>query len=158
MAAPFRLALGERLMFAAVGGRQVVDAGQQRAEELAVVGHAADGNAAEADAMIAALAADQTLARALPAHVVIGDRNFQRGVAGLRAGIGEEHMIEVGRRNAASRDASWNTCGWANWKVGEKSSSAAWRWIASTIGLRLWPALQHHSAAVASIISRPSGV
>ncbi len=33
------------------------------------------------------------------------------------------------------REASWNASGWANWKVGEKSSSAAWRWIASTIGL-----------------------
>ena len=32
------------------------------------------------------------------------------------------------------REDSWNASGWANWKVGEKSSSAAWRWIAATIG------------------------
>ena len=37
----------------------MVDAGQQRAEDLAVADDAADGSAAEADAVIAALAADQ---------------------------------------------------------------------------------------------------
>ena len=66
MAAPFRLALGEGLMLAIVGRGQMVDAGKQRTEELAVVDHAADRNAAEADAVIAALAADQALARACP--------------------------------------------------------------------------------------------
>ena len=76
----------------------MVDAGQQRAEELAVVDHAADRNAAEADAVIAALAADQALARALPAHVVIGERDLERRVAGLGAGIAVEHVIEIARR------------------------------------------------------------
>ena len=98
MAAPFRLALGEGLMFAAVGGRQMVGSGQQGAEELAVVDHAADGNAAEADAVIAALAADQALPRAVAAHVVVGDRDFQRGVGGFRSRIGEEDMVEIARR------------------------------------------------------------
>ena len=56
------------------------------------------------------------------------------------------------------REASWNASGWANWKVGVKSSSAAWRWIAATIGARLCPALQHQRPAVASRIARPSGV
>ncbi len=96
--APFRLALGEGLTLAAVGGGQVVGSGQQRAEELAVVDHAADGNAAEADAVIGALAPDQALARAGPAHVVIGDGDLQRRVGGLRAGIGEEHVVEIARR------------------------------------------------------------
>ena len=96
MAAPFRLALGEGLMLAAIGRRQMVDAGKQHAEELAVVDHAADRDAAEADAVIAALAPDQALARALAPHVVIGDGDFQRRVGGLRSGVGEEHMIEVG--------------------------------------------------------------
>ena len=75
----------------------MVDAGEQRAEELAVVDHAADRNAAEADAVIAALAADQALARAAPAHVVIGEGDLQRRVGRLRAGVGEEDMVEVGR-------------------------------------------------------------
>ena len=66
MGAPFRLALGEGLMLAVIGRGQMVDAGQERAEELAVVGHAADRDAAEADPVIAALAADQALARTLP--------------------------------------------------------------------------------------------
>ena len=63
MRAPFRLADGEGLFLTIVSRRQMVDAGEQRAELLAVVDDAADRNAAEADAMIAAFAADQTYAR-----------------------------------------------------------------------------------------------
>ena len=98
MGAPFRLALGEGLMLAIIGRGKMIDAGQQRTEELAIVDHAADRNAAEADAMIGALAADQTLARALSAHVVIGERDLERRVAGLGARIAKEHMIEIARR------------------------------------------------------------
>ena len=65
MRAPVRLALGEGLVLAAVGVRQVIDAGQERAEHLAIVDDAADRDAAEADAMIAALAADEPRARGL---------------------------------------------------------------------------------------------
>src|SRR3984885_6617852 len=98
MGAPFRLALGEGLMLAIISRGQMVDARQQRAKELAVVDHAANRNAAEADAVIAALAADQTLARALPAHVVISERDLERRVAGLGAGIAIKHVIEIARR------------------------------------------------------------
>ncbi len=63
----------------------MVDAREERAEVLAVVDHAADRNAAEADAVIAALAADEARARALPAHVMIGERDLERRVAGLGA-------------------------------------------------------------------------
>src|SRR5271156_4985770 len=98
MATPFRLALGEGLMLAIVGRGQMVDAREQRPEIFAVVDHAADRDAAEADAVIAALAADQALARALSAHVVIGDGDFERRIDGLRAGIAEEHVIEIARR------------------------------------------------------------
>ena len=98
MRAPFRLALGEGLMLAAIGRRQMIDAGQQRAEELAVVDDAADRNAAETDAVIAALAADQPGAGAFAAHIVIGERDFERGIDRLRAGIAEEHAVEIGRR------------------------------------------------------------
>ena len=65
MRAIFRLAFRESLLFAIIGRRQMIDAGQQRAEHLAVVAHAADGRAAEADAVIAAFAADQAAAAAL---------------------------------------------------------------------------------------------
>jgi hypothetical protein len=56
------------------------------------------------------------------------------------------------------REASVKACGVPYWNAGAKSSSAAWRWIAATIGSRLWPALQHHSPAEPSRIFRPSGV
>jgi transcriptional antiterminator Rof (Rho-off) len=57
--APLRLTLAEGLVLAVVGRWQMIDTGEQRAEELAVVDDAADRDAAEADAMIAALASDQ---------------------------------------------------------------------------------------------------
>ena len=63
MRAPVRLALGEGLVLAAIGRRQMIDTGEQRAEMPAVGDDAADRNAAEADAVIAALAADQPSAR-----------------------------------------------------------------------------------------------
>ena len=83
--APFRLAFGEGLMLTAIRRRQMVDPGQERAEEFAVVDDAADGNAAEADAVIAALTADQARARALAAHIVVGERDLERGIDRLRA-------------------------------------------------------------------------
>ena len=99
MRAPVRLALAEGLVLAIVGRRQMIDAGEQRAEEFAVVDDAADRDAAEADAVIAALAPDQARARAFAAHVVIGERDLERGVDRLRAGIGEEHMVERAGRH-----------------------------------------------------------
>ena len=84
--------------------RQMIDAGEQRAEEFAVVDHAADGNAAETDAVIAALAADQPLARTFAADVMVGERDFQRGVRRFRSGIAEEHLVEIaGRKFGESR-------------------------------------------------------
>ena len=98
MRAIVRLALGEGLLLAVIGVRQVVDAGQQRAEELAVGDDAADRDAAEADAVIAALAADQPGLGALAEHVPVGERDLQRRVGGLRAGVGEEDMVEIAGR------------------------------------------------------------
>src|SRR5439155_5223540 len=65
---------------------------------FAVVDDAADCGAAEADAMIAALAADQPCARAFAANVVIGERDLERGVDRLRARVRKEHMVETFRR------------------------------------------------------------
>ena len=67
-------------------------------KNLAVVDDAADRNAAEADAVIAALAADQAGALALAADVVVGERDLQRGVDRLRTRIAEEHVVEIARR------------------------------------------------------------
>ena len=98
MRAPLRLADGEGLLGAVIGGLQMIDAGHQHAELLAVVDDAADRDAAEADAVIAALAADQPHARGVAAHVVIGERDLERGVDRLRAGIAEEHVVEIAGR------------------------------------------------------------
>jgi hypothetical protein len=84
--------------------RQVVHAGQQGAELLAVVADAADGNAAEADAVIAALAADQAGALALAAGAMIGQRDLQRRVDRFGAGIAEEDVVQPVRQHA--RDAA----------------------------------------------------
>ena len=69
-----------------MGVRHVVDAGQQRAEHLAVGDDAADRDAAEADTVIAALAADQAGARALAAGALIGERDLERRVDRFRNG------------------------------------------------------------------------
>src|SRR5438477_2117490 len=98
MPAPFRLALGEGLLLAIISVRQMVDAGEQRAEMLAVVDDAADRDAAETDAVIAALAADQPGARAAALHVVKCERDLERGVDRLGARIAEEHPVEAARR------------------------------------------------------------
>jgi hypothetical protein len=145
MRAPFRLALGEGLMLAVVGVGQVVDAGEQRAEELAVVDDAADRDAAEADAVIAALAPDQPRLLALAGDVPVGEGDLERGVDRFRARIAEEDVVEIARRELGdARGRRVNPCGWPNWKAGAKSSSSACFWIAETIESRLWPALQHH--------------
>ncbi len=103
MRAPFRLALGESLMLAIVSVRQMIDARDHGAERLAVIAETADRHAAKADAVIAALAADEAHALRLAARVPIGERDLQRRVGGFRAGIAEEHLIEIAGRER--RDA-----------------------------------------------------
>ena len=104
MRAPFRLADAEGLLGAVISRRQMIDTGEQRAELFAVVDDAADRDAAEADAVIAALAADQPHPRCMAADAVIGERNLERGIDRLRAGIAKEHMIEIaGRQRSKAR-------------------------------------------------------
>ncbi len=91
-------------MLAIVGVRQVIDAAKRRAEHLAVRHDPADRDAAEADAVIAALAPNQPHARGLAAHVVVSERDLQRGVDGFRARVAKEHMVEIARRER--RDAA----------------------------------------------------
>ncbi len=98
MRAIFRLALAEGLLFPVVGRRDVIDAGQQRSVQLAVIDDASHRSSAKTDAVIAALAADQPGAAALALDLVKSQRDLERGVGGLRAGIAEEDVIEPGGR------------------------------------------------------------
>ena len=98
MLAPFRLADREGLLGAVIGRAEMIGAAERVAELLAVGDHAADRDAAEADAVIAALAADEAHARGVAAHVMIGERDLERGVDRLGAGIAEEHMVEIAGR------------------------------------------------------------
>src|SRR5262245_33059029 len=82
-----------------MGVRQMVDTGQQRAPLLAVVHPAAHRGAAEADAMIAALAADQARARALPARTLPGERDLERRIDRLGAGVAVEGVVEITRQH-----------------------------------------------------------
>src|SRR6185503_8896013 len=90
MSAPLGLAARIGLLGAIVGVRQMIDAGQHGAEELAVGDHSANADAAEIDAVIAALAADEPGAAALALGAMIGKRDLERGIGGFRSGIAEE--------------------------------------------------------------------
>ena len=91
--------LGEGVAGEIVGVADMIDARQMGGESTAVVDHAADRHAAEADAVIAALAADQAGAGRLTGGALIGERDLQRGVGRFRARIGEEDAIKSLRRD-----------------------------------------------------------
>jgi hypothetical protein len=60
--------------------------------------------------------------------------------------------------SAAMRSARRNAAGWPIENEAAKSSSPAWRRIASTMRGRPWPAFTHHSVARPSSTCRPSAV
>ena len=93
------LVLGEGVAGEIMGVADMIDAGQQGGEGAAVGDHAADRGAAEADAVIAALAADQAGAARLAVGAMIGERDLQRGIDRLGAGVGEEDAVEALRRD-----------------------------------------------------------
>ncbi len=91
-AAVFRFAARVSILFQVVRMRQVVHARQHHAIRLAVAGDTTDRDAAEADAVIAAFAADQPGAARFTARLVIGQRDLQRGIHRFGTGVGVEHM------------------------------------------------------------------
>src|SRR5688572_28471274 len=78
----------------------MVHARDARTEHLLVRGDAADRHAAEVDAVVAALAADQAVAPRLAARALVGERDLERGVGGLGARVAEENAREPRRRDA----------------------------------------------------------
>ena len=95
-----RLSARERVAREIVRVRQVVDDRQQLRRELLAVGlDAADRDAAEADAVIAARAADEAHALRLPLRLPVGERDLERRVDRLRARVAEEHVIDVARQH-----------------------------------------------------------
>src|SRR5215471_920666 len=97
MRTPFRLTDTEGLLLTIVSRYQMVDAGEQRTELLAIADDAANGNATEAYPMVTALATDQSHARGVAAYVVIGERNLERGVDCLGTGVAEKYVIKIRR-------------------------------------------------------------
>ena len=71
---------------------------RQVAELPPVVGDAADRQAAEADPVIAARAADEHGALRRPGRAVIGKRDLQRRIHRFGTRIGEEHMVQIARQ------------------------------------------------------------
>jgi hypothetical protein len=97
MCAPLGLAARECVVLQVEGVAQVIDAWQHRTIGAPVGDHAADRDAAEADAVIGALAADQPGPLALAARHVIGQRDLERGIHRLRPRVYEEHPVQVAR-------------------------------------------------------------
>ena len=79
---------------------QVIDAADHRAEIHPVARDAADGHAAEIDAVIGALAADEAVLVRLAARLLVGERDLERGLDALRSGVGEEDAVEAVGREA----------------------------------------------------------
>src|SRR6476469_8178037 len=95
MSAPLRLVSAIGLLGPVVGGGQMINARQHVAELLAVGDDTADRDAAKANAVVAAFAADETRARTLSPCLVVAESNFEGGIDRFRTGIGEKGIIEI---------------------------------------------------------------
>jgi len=70
---------------------------------LAAAGNAADGDAAEADPVIGALAADQAVTQGVAAHAVVGQGDLECGIDAFRTVIDEEYAVHAFRRDIDQR-------------------------------------------------------
>ena len=100
--------------------RKMIDCGQRlRRELLAIRFDAADGDAAESDAVIAARSADEANALRLSLRLPVRERDLQCRVDRLGAGVSEEDVIDVTEEaSSTSCCASSNASGWPIWKGG----------------------------------------
>ena len=116
--AVFRHAAGECIALGIVGMAHVVDAGEHRAEGLAVGDDAANRYAAKADTVVATFTANQTGASALSDRALIGERNLQCGVHAFRSGIGEKDMVQRGGHHGRETRCKFKCLGMAHLEGG----------------------------------------
>ena len=92
-----RLAARERVGGEIVRVGEMVDRGGKLGRELAAVRlDAADGDAAEAHAMVAARPSDEPHALRLTLGLPVGEGDLERRIDGLGARVAEENVFEVG--------------------------------------------------------------
>ena len=84
-------------------------------EGLAVPDHAGEGDAADVDAVVGALAGDEAQALALAAGAVVGHDHLQRGVDRLGAGVGEEDVVEGVGQQPGHAVGEREGAGWPSW-------------------------------------------
>ena len=89
------LAAGKRIAVEQVRMTHVLGIGIERAELSLVQPDAAHTETAEVDAVVGLLPANQHAPLPFAAGLMIGQRDLQRGIDGLGAGIGEEDVIEA---------------------------------------------------------------
>ena len=106
----FGLAARERIPGGIVRVGQVIHARQHRAEKLAVIDHAAHGDAAETDAVITTFTADEASPRAFAAHPVIGERDFQGRIDRFRARVREKNVVDPRRQDFHERVGQFECC------------------------------------------------
>jgi hypothetical protein len=105
-----RTAMGKAHALRIVGQRQM-RAVEQRPEIAAMPADAADREPAKTHAVIALGAPDQLGTPAIAGQPVIAARDLDRGVDRLRSGIGEESMVEPGRRQLGQRPREGDRAG-----------------------------------------------
>ena len=89
------LAAGKRITVEQVRMTHVLGIGVERAELSLVQPDTAHTETAEVNAVVGLLPPDQHAALPLAPGLMIGQRDLQRGIDGLGAGIGEEDVIEA---------------------------------------------------------------
>ena len=94
-----RLAAAEGIARRIMRVPHMIDTGDERAEHAPVRSDAADRRAAEVRPMVSALAADEARLAAVAPGAMVGERQLQCRVDRLRTRVGEEDMVEAGRRD-----------------------------------------------------------
>jgi hypothetical protein len=95
----------------------VIAAQQRAAEGSAVVGHAANRDAAETDTVKATLAADEQVALAFATRAPVGECDLQRSVHRLRAAVDEEHAVQARRRESTNALGEFERAGMPDLKA-----------------------------------------